>query len=503
MPVHSGKLSVMAAHMCTDAPLATNEGLQASPIRDLAATRDARSLLANGVSIAELKRLEFSASELKEAGCSAKDLQLTYSFMEIRSAGFEPLVLLDCGWYGDQFAKAGFTSQELINAGFSAEQLSRVIGLSHLKDMGILQLDISWLLEGGFSANDLRKCNFDALRLKNAGCTVYQLRDAGFPAYELKQAGIDASWLLAGGWKASELSSRVDDLVIFSASEMREAGTDPKSLAQLGYTSHDLQACGYSLTQLSDAGVQPSCSTRDCCIDMFERVGCEHIPHEPLETGYGTGCCWRPSEYIFTPCQIIAVLLSVREWSGGLGMRLFRWFFHPFEAFLGMCVVCNMRHARALKSLDICIELLCSFFLQYIVGFAYSIVCSVVSLFACLPCFICFSLSRCVRKFKASFNDALFWIIYTPLLCMAMSGRYVWSNLCCRRSCFAFSRGPCAPSCTLKHTGGNGDMDFVSCVRCGRDATQHGNDFHTCKDGRRGSFLWTGPEYDDAVEQHA
>ena len=480
--------------------LATNEGLHSTPIHDLAAARDVRSLLANGVSVAELKRLECSASELKEAGCSAKDLQLTYSCQDIKSAGFEPLVLLDCGWHGDQFAKAGFTSQELKDAGFSAEQLLRTIGLSHLKDMGILQLDTAWLLTGGFSAHDLRNCNIDASRLKNAGCNAHELRRAEFSAYELKQAGIGAAWLLAGGWKACELSSRVDDSVIFSASEMREAGTDPKSLAQLGYTLHELQACGYSSSQLSDAGAHPSCSARDCCIDMFERVGCEHIPHEPSESEYYS----RPSDYIWTPCQIICILLAGREWSGGLSLHLFNWFYHPFEAFLGMCGVCNMRHARALKSQDIFIELLCSFFLQYIVGFAYSIVCSALSLFACLPCFICFSLSRCVRKLKASFNDTLFWIIYTPLLCMAMSGRYVWSKLCCRRSCFGFSRGPCGPSCTLNHSGGAGDLGWAKCMLCGRSTDEHGKtkDFHTCRDGRRGKFLWTGPEYDDAVDQH-
>jgi hypothetical protein len=245
------------------------------------------------------------------------------------------------------------------------------------------------------------------------------------------------------------------------------------------------------------------CSARDCCIDVFERAGCEHIPHETLESdskGYSAF-----SDYLCTPCQIIFILLSGRVWSGGFSMRLFNWFFHPFEAFLGMCAVCNTRHAHALKSHSQSwfIEPLCSFFLCN-VGFAYSVVCSIVSLFACLPCFMCFSLSQCIRKRRGSLNDALFWIIYTPLLFMAMSGRYIWRTLCCRRSCFGCSRGPCGPSCTLTHKtlAGAGDCtDQGVCVLCGRSAAEHsGLSFHTCRDGRRGSFLWTGPKHEDAFE---
>jgi intracellular multiplication protein IcmE len=229
----------MTTQMRADAPLTTSDDSHSGPIRDLAFTR---SLLAIGVSITELKRLEFSASELKEAGCSAKDLLRAYSYVDIRNAGFGPLVLLDCGWSGDQFAGAGFTVHELINAGFGAEQLRR-LGPSLLKGFfeSDSQLDTKWLLDGGFSASELRQYSFDALKLKNAGCNAYQLKHAGFSAHELRQAGIDAAWLLAGGWKAAELASRVDDLAIFSASEMREAGVDAKSLAQLGYTFRDLR----------------------------------------------------------------------------------------------------------------------------------------------------------------------------------------------------------------------------------------------------------------------
>ena len=503
-----------------DAPIATSE----RPVCDLAATR---LLLTSGVSIVELKRLQVSASELKEAGCSAKDLQNIYSCKEIKCAGFEPLILLDCGWRGDQFSSAGFTVHELKNAGFSAQQCKRDWGFSdqNLRDMGISQLDIAWLHKGGYYVRDLvSSLNFDAMQLKNGGYTALELRGekggvslaltTGFSAYELKQAGIGAAWLLAGGWRAAELASRVDDLAIFSVSEMREAGVDAATLTQIGYSLQDLQACGYDPSQLADAGVSryTDCCIRDCCINGFERAGCDHIPHEPDESYFSSDC-------LCGLFRIFWILLSGRC----VENRIFNWFFHPFEAFLGMCSVCNMRQARALKSQEWYIDGSVSILL-YIVGYAYSLVCSAVSLFACLPCFMCFSLARCVRQLKRSFNkkkrigdtvpyqppptplcDAVFWVIYTPLLFMAMSGRWMWKVLCGRRSCFGFSRSVCGPSCTLNHGIGSIVFAETACMLCGRSAEEHSKtkDFHTCRDGRRGSFLKTGPEYDDGVDQNA
>ena len=498
-----------------DVPVATSEGLHIAPAHDLAATR---SLLAAGASIAELQRLQYSASELKEAGCSAKDLCPTYSYQDIKAAGFEPLVLLDCGWTGNHFFLAGFNLLDLKNAGFSAEQCRSLFSQNDLLNMGISQLDIKWLLEGGFHAGELQRLNFDAMMLKNAGCPAYQLRGV-FSVYELKQAGIGAAWLLANGWTADELASRVDDLAIFSISEMREAGAHANSLAQIGYTLQDLRACGYDTLQLSEAGVAAytDCSTRDCCINVFECVGCDQIPHDtlPIDAQRYIPC----SEYICIPCQCVIFLLSGRSSFTLYDLRMFNWFFHPFEAFLGMRSCCNLRIVPALKSQGCLIELL--FFFSLVVGFAYSLVCSTVSLFACLPCFICFNLSRCVRQLKQSkfcgvekrlgyprvpprpFVDALFWIIYTPLLFMSLSGRWVWKTLCCGRSCFGFARGACGPNCTSKHENSTDGFAVSVCMLCGRPANRHTDDFHTCMDGRRGSFLWTGPEYDVEVEQKA
>ncbi len=483
-----------------DAPIATSE----APVHDLALTR---TLIATGVSIFELKRLQFSAAELKEAGCSAKDLLHAYSCQDIKAAGFEPLnLLLFCGWKGDQFSKAGFTVHELKNAGFSAEQLQK-FDSSHLKDMGISQLDLKWLVDGGFSALELRLFNFDALKLKNAGCDAYQLRAAHFSVYELKTAGFGVAWLLANGWNASELTSRVDGAAIFSAVEMHEAGADAESLYRVGYTLQDLRACGYDTPQMSDAGAFSNTDghIRDCCINVFERAGCDHIPHESLEYEQ-----YRRTEDYFCvlPCEILWILLSGRSDHGR--WRLFNWFFQPFEAFLGKCSVCNLRYTHALISQGWFIEQLGSFFL-YIAGFAYSLICSTVSLFACLPCFVCFSLARCVRKLNRPLkndrkeengHNPIFWIIYTPLLFMAMSGRWMWKILCCRRSCFGFSRGACGPSCTLKHQKSVALSDSV-CMVCGRPPAAHTKDFHTCEDGRRGAFFWAGPENDNDVDQNA
>ena len=41
------------------------------------------------------------------------------------------------------------------------------------------------------------------------------------------------------------------------------------------------------------------------------------------------------------------------------------------------------------------------------------------------------------------------------------------------------------------------------CMVCGRPPAAYTKDFHTCEDGRRGAFLWAGPENDNDVDQNA
>jgi serine/threonine protein kinase len=459
-----------------------------------------RLLLANGVSLNELDRIGYSAAELKEDGCSAKDICDYFPTEVIKDLGFSPLLLLECG--SENFKKlhgfftAGYTIHELKNAGFSAQQFLALVNYGDFQSQqyitSISELDVKWLIEGGFSFSVLRRCNFDASTLANSGCNAQQLKDAGFTVQQLKQAGLAPKWLLAGGWTAAELSSRLGDSATFSVSEMHEAGADPKSLAECGYTRRDLLACGYQLSQLSDAGMSTSCSLRDCCINVFDYAGCDQIPRASDEENEDS---WQFIFWPLVPFQILWLGFCLILSSRPNDCRFFNWFFHPFDAFLGMHTLTNLATTlefRYFKENDFCKEWCCIcaqpfyFFISF-VGLVYGWVCSVFSILGCLPCCICFNLSRFVWKYKSSCNDSVFWIIYTCMLHMAMSGRWLWKILCCRRSCFGLARGPCGPSCKLNH----GDDP---CILCGRPSSQHGDLWHSCLDGRRGSFLWTGIE---------
>jgi hypothetical protein len=99
------------------------------------------------------------------------------------------------------------------------------------------------------------------------------------------------------------------------------------------------------------------------------------------------------------------------------------------------------------------------------------------------PCALCFLMSQLVLLCKCCGN-AVMNIFYMPLVCMALSFRWIWKRLCCARSCFGIRSSPfCGSNCHRK------PKPLQKCFVCGLDGKKHrGADFHTCFDGRRGSF---------------
>ncbi len=181
--------------------------------------------------------------------------------------------------------------------------------------------------------------------------------------------------------------------------------------------------------------------SRDCCIDMFERVGCA----APPEGNCVGGCDGDCAEFF---CKICEGWLFPRSW------RVLNWFCAPYEACCGW--------GRRITD-GCCIP-------------------SVLALPLCLPCLVCLALSRCVRSCKGMCSDAAFNAIYIPLLCLALSFRWLWENLCCARSFCCLLPGPCGPGCEESHDA------YSRCLVCGDRLEDHGSHRHTCYDGRRGSY---------------
>jgi hypothetical protein len=181
--------------------------------------------------------------------------------------------------------------------------------------------------------------------------------------------------------------------------------------------------------------------SRDCCIDMFERMVCKAPPE-----GDCVGGCDCKTEAEF--CLVPFLFLCPRSW------RVLNWFCVPYDACCGWKMFTNLlacfRNSMALPLY--------------------------------LPCLVCFALSRCVRSCKGMCSDAAFNAIYIPLLCLALSFRWLWKHLCCARSCCCLCDGLCGPGCTMRHAS------HQACLVCGDFGDDHGSDHHTCYDGRRGSF---------------
>ena len=80
-----------------------------------------------------------------------------------------------------------------------------------------------------------------------------------------------------------------------------------------------------------------------------------------------------------------------------------------------------------------------------------------------LPCLVCLKLSRCVRSCKGMCSDAAFNATYIPLMCLALSFRWLWKHFCCARSCCCLGPTPgrCGPGCTERH-------GFCRCHLCAK-----------------------------------
>lgn len=310
-----------------------NAGVSASAIRRItgcsvnqlkAAGFTARELKDAGFSAADLKKAGFTPEELKGAGYTARDLlnagytpaELAnggYSAAQIKAAqaelppGFTPDDVKTAGCDVDVLKKekaagvsatsirqyagcsaqalkaAGFSDDELANAGFTPKEISAAVPLTdkEIQAAGCDPDRLKQLFEAGVSAKkikDLNGCSAQALKnagytaksLSDAGFTPDQLLKAGFTAEQLKNAGLSPAEILARGHladcsveslklaKASGMSAyTIKQTLGCSANALKEAGYSAKDLKDAGFTAAELKAAGFSAKDLKAAGFSP------------------------------------------------------------------------------------------------------------------------------------------------------------------------------------------------------------------------------------------------------
>lgn len=136
-----------------------------------------QELLHGGWAVQQL-RCKFTASQLKDAGFTLRDLcaePLAFAAQELRQAGFVAMQLNGSGFTLKVLKTAGFTALELKEAGFS---------LRHL-------------CESGFDVLELKGAQFSATQLNEVGFTVRDMKGAGgvCDGHRFHGAAIEGRWL--------------------------------------------------------------------------------------------------------------------------------------------------------------------------------------------------------------------------------------------------------------------------------------------------------------------
>jgi intracellular multiplication protein IcmE len=251
-----------------------NAGVTAAAIRRI-----------NGCSAAQLKAAGFSAQDLKNAGFSAADLKNAgFSPAELKQAGYSARDLLNAGFTTDDLANAGFSPAEIKAAG---NILPPGMTPDAIKASGCDVASLKRQRLAGVSATLIRKyagCNAQAL--KAAGFTQNDLTNAGFSPAEINAVGPigSDSAITSAGCDPVKLkvlmqqgvsAKRIHELNGCSAEVLKNAGFDAKDLLAAGFSPQDLLAAGFKPNQISGAQISD---------DAIHASGCDPAKLRALMT---------------------------------------------------------------------------------------------------------------------------------------------------------------------------------------------------------------------------
>lgn len=241
-----------------------NAGCDAASLRRLrtAGVSAAAIRRINGCSPAQLKAAGFTAEELRNAGFSAADLKNAgFTPAELRAGGFSGRDLLNAGYSPEELAQAGFTSDEIKAA---EANLPPGVTLQKVKEAGCDPETLRRERLAGVSAKIIRQqAGCSASALKAAGFTDNDLANAGFSPAEIRAAdrvGDDA--IRSAGCDPQRLGAllqqgvsakRIRDLNGCDAATLKAAGFDAKSLAEAGFTPDELRNAGFTEREIQDA----------------------------------------------------------------------------------------------------------------------------------------------------------------------------------------------------------------------------------------------------------
>lgn len=172
------------------------------------AVYDVNEILANGRTVADLRKYDVPAGVVMDAGVSASALlEGGYSVAELHEAGVQPADLHGLA-SAEDMRGAGYTASDLHGI-YSVSECADAFATHELRDAGFSVSDFHGILSAAdlrdaftvgelrtvYSVADLQAAGFDAADLSAAGVSWGELASAGFTLSDLEGAGASESSL--------------------------------------------------------------------------------------------------------------------------------------------------------------------------------------------------------------------------------------------------------------------------------------------------------------------
>lgn len=169
---------------------------------------DVNEILANGRTVADLRKYDVPAGVVMDAGVSASALlDGGYSVSELHEAGVQPADLHGLASAGDMRG-AGYTAGDLHGI-YSVSECADAFSTHELRDAGFSVSDFHGVLSAGdlresfsvgelrtvYSISELHAAGFDAADLNSGGVSWSDLANSGFTLSDLENAGASESTL--------------------------------------------------------------------------------------------------------------------------------------------------------------------------------------------------------------------------------------------------------------------------------------------------------------------
>lgn len=177
-------------------------GYSVSEMRKAAVS--ASELMPMGWSAAQMKAGGFSAPELKAGGYALGALaEGGFTAKELKSAAFGAAELRGAGFSVSQLRAADFKADTIRAAGYSVKEMASGFSTRELSNVGFTAKELK---AGGLAARELRSAGgFKVKMIKDAGYTIEEMKAAGIHAKELEKVGCTLPEMLDGGFTASDL----------------------------------------------------------------------------------------------------------------------------------------------------------------------------------------------------------------------------------------------------------------------------------------------------------